>query len=59
VRKAFGRKGKSSEVIPISGISSVTVERDGFRQAVKVICSGNTIDFRVGKGEAEAQRRRK
>jgi len=34
-------------------ISSVTVERDGFRQAVKVICSGNTVDFRVGKGEAE------
>jgi hypothetical protein len=43
----------SSEVIPIKHVSSVTVHRDGFRQAVKVICSGSTIDFRVGRGEAE------
>ncbi len=53
VGKLSGRKGKASEVIPVKAISSVTVERDGFRQAVKVICSGNTVDFRVGKGEAE------
>jgi hypothetical protein len=58
-RVEWGQKSRmsrksSSEVIPIKAESSVTVHRDGFRQAVKVICSGNTIDFRVGRGEAEA-----
>jgi hypothetical protein len=58
-RVEWGQKSRvtrrsSSEVIPIKHVSSVTVHRDGFRQAVKVICSGNTIDFRVGRGEAEA-----
>jgi len=48
------RKSGDSEVIPVKSISSVTVERDGFRQAVKVITTGNTIDFRVGRGEADA-----
>ncbi len=52
-RKTGLRKGGGSEMIPIRSISSVTVERDGFRQNVKVICSGNTIDFRVGRGEAD------
>jgi hypothetical protein len=48
------RKGGSSEVIPIKSMSSVTNERDGFRQKVRVVCSGNTIDFRVGRSEADA-----
>lgn len=47
------RKGGGSEMIPVKAISAVTVERDGFRQLVKVICSGNTIVFRVGRGEAD------
>ncbi len=47
------RKGGGSEMIPVKAISAVTVERDGFRQLVRVICSGNTIDFRVGRGEAD------
>ncbi len=47
------RKGGGSEMVPVKAISAVTVERDGFRQLVKVICSGNTIDFRVGRGEAD------
>jgi hypothetical protein len=52
--KLSARRGGSSEVIPVKSISSVTVERDGFRQAVRVICSGNAIDFRVGRGDADA-----
>lgn len=41
-------------MIPIKGVSSVTTEKDGLRNTkVKVITSGNTIDFRVGHGDAE------
>jgi hypothetical protein len=44
---------RGSEVIPIKSMSSVTTEKDGFRfTKVQVICSGNTIDFRVGHDEA-------
>lgn len=46
-------KQQGSEVIPVKAISSVTTEKDGFRfTKVRVVCSGNTIDFRVGHGEA-------
>ena len=34
--------------------TSVVVERDGFRQKVKVICSGNTVEFRCSRQEAES-----
>jgi hypothetical protein len=51
--KLSARKAGESEVIPIKAMTSVTIQRDGFRQIVKVICSGNTIEFRVGRGEAE------
>ena len=47
------RKAKDSETIPIRSISSVVIERDGFRQEVKVITSGNTIAFRCGRQQAE------
>lgn len=47
------RGASDSEVIPVKAISSVVVERDGFRQKVKIVCSGNTIDFRCGKDQAE------
>lgn len=44
---------KGSEVIPVRSMSSVTTEKDGMRfTKVKVICSGNTVDFRVSHGEA-------
>lgn len=52
-----GIKGKQqgSEVIPVKSISSVTTRKDGLRfTKVQVICSGNTIDFRVGHGDAQA-----
>ena len=51
-----GVKGKQqgSEVIPVKAMSSVTTEKDGLRfTKVRVICSGNTIDFRVGHEEAK------
>lgn len=44
---------KGSEVIPVKSISSVTTEKDGMRfTKVQVICSGNTVDFRVSHAEA-------
>lgn len=48
------RRSKSgSEVIPMKAISSVTTKRDGLMYTkVQVICSGNTIDFRVPHGDA-------
>jgi len=40
-------------VIPVKSISSVTTQKDGLRfTKVSIICSGNTIDFRVGHDEA-------
>lgn len=42
----LGLVQKGSEVIPIKSISSVTTERDGLvNTKVRVICSGNTIEF--------------
>jgi hypothetical protein len=50
-----GKKG--TEVIPIKSINSVVTKKDGFRfTAVQVITAGNTIDFRVGHGEADGIR---
>ncbi len=49
-----GRKGGGSEMIPIRAISSVTTKKDGMvNWAVSIITSGNTIDMRVSKPEAE------
>lgn len=45
--------GKASEMIPLKSITSVTVERDGLRQKLKVICGGNTIELRCGRGDAD------
>jgi hypothetical protein len=50
----LGLAQKGSEVIPVKSISSVTTERDGLvNTKVRVICSGNTIEFRVGHAEAQ------
>jgi hypothetical protein len=47
------KKG-ASEMIPIRSLTSVTVERDGLRNMkVRLIASGNTIDMRVSKAEAD------
>lgn len=49
-----GSKGAGSEMIPIKSISSVTTRKDGFTNwAVSIIASGNTIDMRVSREEAE------
>lgn len=49
-----GRKGGSSEMIPIRAITSVTTRKDGLtNHAVSIITGGNTIDMRVSKAEAE------
>ncbi len=48
------RKGGSTEMIPVKSITSVTTKKDGLRNyAVSVITSGNTLDMRVSKDEAE------
>ena len=47
-------KQRGSEVIPVRSMTSVTTERNGLRfTKVRVVCSGNTIDFRVGHEEAQ------
>ena len=47
-------KQSGSEIIPVKSISSVTSKKDGLRYTkVSVICSGNTIDFRVRHDEAQ------
>lgn len=49
-----GSGGAGTEMIPIKSISSVTTKKDGFTNwAVSIIASGNTIDMRVSKDEAE------
>ena len=47
------KKQQGSEVIPIKSISSVTSEKNGYRTKVSVICTGNTIDFRVSHDDAK------
>lgn len=48
------RKGGASEMIPVRAITSVTTKKDGLRNwAVQIITSGNTIDMRVSKDEAD------
>lgn len=47
-------KGAGTEMIPIRSISSVTTKKDGLRfWAVSIVTSGNTIDMRVTKEEAD------
>lgn len=47
-----GKQG--SEMIPIKSMTSVTTEKDGLRfWKVRVIASGNTIDFRVSPDDAK------
>lgn len=52
-----GSKGAGTEMIPIKSISSVTTKKDGLTNwAVSIIASGNSIDMRVSKAEAEQVR---
>lgn len=46
-------RGRGSEMIPMRQVTSVATRKDGLRTVVSIITSGNTIDMRVGRGEAE------
>ena len=49
------KSGGSNEMIPVKSMTSVTAQKDGMRYwKVTVITSGNTVDFRVSKDEAQA-----
>ncbi len=49
------RKAGGSEMMPIKSISSVTMAKDGLRfHKVIVICTGNTVEFRIDKSDGEA-----
>jgi len=45
-------RGRGSEMIPMRQVTSVATRKDGMRTVVSIITSGNTIDMRVGRGEA-------
>lgn len=48
------RKGGGTEMIPVRSMTSVTTQKDGLRfYKLVVIASGNTVEFRVDKAEAE------
>lgn len=49
----IGLARKGSEIIPIKSVSSITTRKDGLRTIVSVICTGNTVDFRVNHTEAD------
>lgn len=49
------RMDGASELMPIKSMSSVVMAKDGLRfHKVVVICSGNTVEFRVEKADGEA-----
>lgn len=53
-KRTLAGRQSSSEMIPVRAITSVGAKRDGLRyHAVTIIASGNTIDMRVSKAEAE------
>lgn len=47
------RRTKGTEMMPVRAVSSVNSVKDGLRfTKVVVIAAGNTVEFRVGHGEA-------
>lgn len=50
--------GRTTEIIPIRSINSVTSRQVGMGAAVSVITSGNTIDMRCSRAEGEEFQRR-
>lgn len=49
------RKGGGTEMIPVRSMASVTTKKDGLRfYKLVVVSTGNTVEFRVDKAEAEA-----
>ncbi|WP_062465592.1 DUF2510 domain-containing protein [Demequina maris] len=53
----MSRKGAGTEMIPMRSITSVTTKRDSMlNDVVSIVTSGNTIDMRCSKAEAEQLR---
>lgn len=50
---ATGISNKDSEMIPVRAITSVTSKKGLANTTVSVITAGNTIDFKIGHGEAD------
>jgi hypothetical protein len=50
---ATGVRNKDMEMIPIRAITSVTSKKGLANTTVSVITAGNTIDFKIGHGEAD------
>lgn len=50
---ATGVRNKDTEMIPVRAITSVTSKKGMGNTTVTVITAGNTIDFRIGHGEAD------
>lgn len=50
---ATGVRNKDTEMIPVKAITSVTSKKGMANTTVSVITAGNTIDFKIGHGEAD------
>jgi len=50
---ATGISNKDTEMIPVKAITSVTSKKGMANTTVSVITAGNTIDFKIGHGEAD------
>lgn len=51
------RKGGGTEMVAVKAMSSVTTAKDGLRYyKLVVVASGNTVEFRVDKADAERAR---
>ena len=58
VATGVNKKGGNSEMIPVKSLTSVISERDGLRfWKVTVTASGNSIDFRCDRSEADEVKR--
>lgn len=58
VATGVSKKGANSEMIPVKSLTSVISERDGLRfWKVTVTASGNSIDFRCDRSEADEVKR--
>jgi hypothetical protein len=58
VATGVSKRGSNSEMIPVKSLTSVISERDGLRfWKVTVTASGNSIDFRCDRSEADEVKR--
>lgn len=55
---AYRGSGRTTEIIPIRSITSVTSKQGGMGAAVSVITAGNSIDMRCSRAEGDEFQRR-